>query len=200
MFVRLVLFTLLLISITECTAAPNQQATPSKATQAATSTVTTTAMWLRMPTQVTPEGSLSVEAEAKTYPSAPPPIELPALFKNTPGTAERECIAAGNYTSLRSGEFVAGNFRGYIEQWKPNLQQGKLWWVPLHSQSMRSLTVKAILLDDPKVSRTYGQSLVAEGEDGTLGYATNIPLPTHGTWRLVVTSGPDWGCFELTLE
>lgn len=145
-------------------------------------------------------GAEAIESQAKGYPSAAPPSPIPLLFQKTLGTAERKCIKADTSDMIRSGEFVAGNFRVYIEQWKPDSKLGKLWWNPLHSEAMKSLTVRAIPLENPSSVRTFGQSWIVEGEDGTRGYATNIPLPTRGTWRLIATTGPDWGCFELTLK
>lgn len=132
------------------------------------------------------------------YPSAPPPPKVPQNFKNVPGTAERKCTNAKDKPVLRSGEFVVGNVDQYLAAWKPNPVEGKLWWVPLHADQMPGLLVRATLLADPTTSYIYQQPLVAWG-NGTRFYASGVLLPTAGTWMLIATSGPDWGCFILTV-
>ena len=142
-----------------------------------------------------------VEDEAMSYPSAPLPKELGESFgRNLPGNSDRRCVDVGNDTDVRSGEFVAGNFREYVRQWEPDMPdgRGKLYWIPLHPDKMRSLTVRAILLDHPTITETYHFNVIGWTENGPF-YPSGIPLPRAGTWRLVATSGPDWGCFELTL-
>ena len=145
-----------------------------------------------------------VEIKAVSHPKAPPPGEVPPIFRrNVPGTSERACVdvnrnldAVGRDGALRSGEFVAGPFDSYIIHWTPT-NEGKLWWAPLHTDLMPGVRVEAILLDNPSVRRTYEFSTVGHADDAF--YPSGILLPKSGTWRLVVTSGPDWGCFELTL-
>ena len=145
-----------------------------------------------------------VEAKAVSHPKAPPPGEVPPLFRrNVPGTSERACVdvnrnlgAMGRDGALRSGEFVAGPFDSYIIHWTP-YNEGKLWWAPLHTDLMPGVRVEAILLDEPSVRHTFEFSTVGH-TDGAF-YPSGILLPKSGTWRLLVTSGPDWGCFELTL-
>lgn len=145
----------------------------------------------------------AVEAEARAYPSAPPPKELPEGFrKKVPGTSRRECVEVGDEVAVRSGEFVAGSFRTYVDFWKPNPKYGKLWWAPLHLGEYDpnpELTVRTVRLDKPSTARAYRFSDVG-AIDNAIFYPSSIPLPTRGTWRLVATSGADWGCFDLTLK
>jgi hypothetical protein len=148
--------------------------------------------------------SRDVEIRAGSYPKAPPPREAPSIFtRDVPGTSGRTCVnvnrnldAMGRDGALRSGEFVAGPFGSYTIHWTP-YNEGKLWWAPLHTDRMPGVRVEAILLDEPSVRRSYEFSTVGFTEDAF--YPSGTLLPKSGTWRLFVTSGPDWGCFELTL-
>lgn len=142
----------------------------------------------------------SVEDSARDYPNAPPPANLPALFEKTSaGVSDRECVDVGDDDIVRSGEFVAGNFRPYIKNWKTDGQYDKIWWVPLHQGRMQSLTVKVTSSGGGRNNHTHRFSDLAGNEDGAF-YPSEIPIPENGNWRLVATSGPDWGCFELDLR
>jgi hypothetical protein len=143
------------------------------------------------------------EEDARNHPSAPPPEKPTAPFQEQhPGTVERKCVDVERHEVVRSGEFVAGPFRLYKEQWRPDLRpnEGKLWWVPLHQDQMRWLTVRAFSLDNPAMNRFYDFGTVASNREGDQFYPSGIPLPVAGRWRLVATSGPDWGCFDLTID
>jgi hypothetical protein len=137
----------------------------------------------------------------KAYPHAPPPARPGPLFQATqPGLMERNCAPVGEHAILRSGEFVAGDFRAYRAGWRPNLpaDQGKLWWAPLHTDAMPGLTLYATSLDDPAVSQVYRFTTPAANANGPF-YPSAVPLPQPGRWRLVATAGPDWGCFDLVV-
>jgi hypothetical protein len=110
-------------------------------------------------------------------------------------------VAVGRDDEVRSGEFIAGPFREYARLWKPHMAEGmgKLWWIPLHQDRMSGLTVRATRLGASPITRTYRFPNKAWTDDGPF-YPSGIPLPSAGRWRLVATSGPDWGCFELTLR
>lgn len=169
------------------------------------------------PADVAFPGSVTeAEAEAQHHPqAAPPPLpgtgayaapgaaERAAWFAEAPGSAERDCVDVDQHPqdAVRAGEFVAGPFVQYRQQWARDPRNAtKLWWIPLHSSPMPGLTVRAILLDDPAVRQvvTPPRDLFASTAVG-LFYPSTVELPAPGRWLLVATAGPDWGCFLLTL-
>lgn len=156
-----------------------------------------------------------VELLARKHPKAPAPANLPALFEQeVPGTAERECVyvnrllvETGGGGAIRSGEFVAGPFTYFVRGWVP-YNENKLWFAPLHTQKMSKLVVRAIPLAHPEKARTILYKTIAweaeappdskEAMD-TRFYPGAMRLPEAGRWRLIANSGPDWGCFEVTV-
>jgi hypothetical protein len=64
---------------------------------------------------------------------------------------------------------------------------------------MEGLKVEAVSLDKTKDNHTYRFIDLAHGGNGAF-YPRGIPLSAGKSWRLVATSGPDWGCFELSLK
>jgi hypothetical protein len=166
-----------------------------------------------------PRSIAEAEAEARAHAQAAPPSNPPTPFKSALGTPERTCVEAERYqvpagelsasaplpsagtsagAGLRSGEFVAGSFAAYIEEWRRDPGFGKLWWFPLHTREMPGLTIRAILLDDPAVTRVFNAPFTAFNATGTF-YPSSVMLPVAGRWMLIATSGPDWGCFVLQL-
>ena len=146
----------------------------------------------------------AAEAEAASYPQAPPPrVTTFNLRHDFPGSAERTCVEVGEDAAdqgIRSGEFVAGNLGSFTKHWGTAAETGKVWWKPLHTLdiSESGLTVRATLLDDPAITRVYHNDGIGYGSGRF--YPSLISLPRHGRWMLVATSGPDWGCFIVTLR
>jgi len=141
------------------------------------------------------------EQDAETYPSAPPPQKTATKFeRHYPGTEQRACVNVNGYETVRSGEFIAQYFDQFIRQWQPNMREGlgKIMWFPMHWDQMSGLQVRVMRRDDFTVVKTARFSDVAGTEDGTF-YPSGITLPRAGRWRLIATSGPDWGCFEVTV-
>lgn len=155
----------------------------------------------------TPTSALSqpfnVEEDARTYPSAPPPQNLSPIFgRNTPGTEKRTCVNADNYEWVRSGEFIAGPF--FKRRWQPGVQDArerlaKIYWYPLHTDQLSQLTVNVVRRDDSTLVKRSNTSNVSSDQGGSFYYGA-VTVPSAGRWRLVVTSGPDWGCFDLALD
>ncbi len=142
-----------------------------------------------------PEAARKAETGAKTFARVPPPDKPPALFEGkTAGASARECVEVEDDV-VRSGEFVAGNFRPFIRSWS-DLERGKIWWAPLHQESMKGLKVEAIPLVNEGKQRTYSFPDRASNSNGAF-YPSEMDLSAAGYWRLVATSGPDWGCFDL---
>lgn len=156
------------------------------------------------------------EGAQDDHPSAPPPKNAPWWFgQGVPGTAERECVTVnpllgktGGLGAIRSGQFVAGPFPAYVGGWNPRADL-KLWFAPLHTRRMPGLEVKATLLGEPGKALVVRRTGFAWGDQraprdsaraiDTRFYPGTMRLPGAGTWRLVASSGPDWGCFEVKL-
>lgn len=99
---------------------------------------------------------------------------------------------------MRSGDFVAGSFPEYVRRWAPDDTVGKIWWQPLHQDRWDGLTVRVLPSGSPEDARTLNFSTIASNAESSF-YPSSVEIPDAGGWRLVATSGPDWGCFELTL-
>lgn len=164
-----------------------------------------------------PDGSsVAVDAgrTARKPPEAEPPETLPATFvEEPPGTAERECVRVNRLLgetvrngAVRSGEIVAGPFQHFVRGWHPRIEN-KLWVAPLHTSRMPGATIERIPLDgQPSVAAVGYEDVAWFAEEAppnsdkarsTSFYPGGLRLPEPGRWRLVVTSGPDWGCFEV---
>jgi hypothetical protein len=128
------------------------------------------------------------------------PSQTSVFRQNLPGTSRRECVTvADGVTLVRSGDFVAGDFAVYRQQWRPNLGPGlgKIFWIPADPQPTAALTIIASSADGRHM--TYSAGSLAESDAGPL-YPSGIPLPTTGTWKLLAQAGDSWGCFELVLR
>jgi hypothetical protein len=143
-------------------------------------------------------------SKAASMTSAPGPQDQPSqtsVFQQSlPGTSRRECVTvADGVTLVRSGDFVAGDFAVYRQQWKPNLGPGlgKIFWVPANPQPTAALTITATSADGRHI--TYKAGSLSESDAGPV-YPSGIPLPTTGTWKLLAQAGDSWGCFQLVLR
>ncbi|HEX8229636.1 MAG TPA: hypothetical protein VF826_10035 [Chloroflexia bacterium] len=177
---------------------PNGEPVAQGSPVAATSTLSTPAATAT----ATPSPPYNAEEDARTHPTAPSPGNRPPEFNmNYPGTAQRTCVDVAKDDIVRSGEFIAGNFQLFIEQWRPNLteREGKIWWIPLHQDQMPGLTVKLIRFEDlTTIFQVRNFPTVGSTGVGSF-YPSGVPLPSAGRWRLVATSGPDWGCFDVAV-
>ena len=162
----------------------------------------------------TATGPAHVEREAQRHPQAPPPRELPANFEQEhPGSPERECVSVnplldelGRDGAIRSGQIVAGPFQHFVRGWNPYIEN-KLWVAPLHTSKMPGAIIERVPLDgQPTVAAVGYEDMAWFAEEAppnsdearsTSFYPGGLRLPEPGRWRLAVTSGPDWGCFEV---
>lgn len=158
----------------------------------------------------------AAHGEAADYPSSPMPeqVDIPSDFSegDLPGSADRVCVDVDpqneEQSDWRSGEFVTGNFWTYLQEWPDDRDWGKLYWIPLHAAEAENITIRATLLNDAagipleepqhRTVKVAGVSFSDESAS-TRFFASQVKLPESGTWMLVATSGPDWGCFLLTL-
>jgi hypothetical protein len=128
------------------------------------------------------------------------PISWREVWTTTPGSDSRECVDVADRTNVRSATFVVGNFASYRQYWQGTLDTSKLYYVPLDPTGHPPPVVTAQSLDDPKdTASALQQAGAAWGANGDFFYATGTVIPHRGHWRLIVTAGTNWGCFDLTL-
>jgi hypothetical protein len=122
---------------------------------------------------------------------------------HTAHTAERKCFAATGYNPARSGDISARGFDIYNDLW--TIGYGKIAWETPNATPGAApaplMTVRATRLDPPGATRVFDVHAVEQSTAGnTLFYPSGIHLPTSGTWMLVATAGPNWGCFLHTVD
>src|ERR1700712_4681683 len=121
------------------------------------------------------------------------------VFERLPGNTSGACIVVGGRRDVRSGGFVGGSFddaRKSYGKVRPGLnrKQVRLHWVPQHTKPMGGVPVVAT--SGNKSVRVIQRS-VADAEQWKF-YDTLVKLPSRGTWRFKVSSGPDHGCFVVS--
>ena len=148
------------------------------------------------------------EEEGRACPAAPPPERRAPVFSDSaPGRGVRECVALPAKGVRRSGEFATELL--YLYRREGSGEWGaKMPWSALHLREeyfanggdVRGVTVRSASLKRPTKIKT--QKFTRTSGFGKLGvaYPSHVRLPGEGPWRLVATSGPDWGCFDLEPE
>ena len=145
------------------------------------------------------------EDEGGAHLVAPPPERKAPVFWGSPrGSTERQCVELPREGLRRSGEFATA----LLYLYDAGGQDGwgaKMPWSPLHLREeyfanegeVRGVTVRTASFERPSEIKT--QKFVATSGFGELGeaYPSYVRLPGEGPWRMVATSGPDWGCFDL---
>jgi hypothetical protein len=129
------------------------------------------------------------------------------LWRTVPGSSAHTCVNVGTRTTVRSGEFIVGNFVAYIQTWDGTLENSKLAYTPLyppdyvpgHVGDIPLPTITAQRLDKGSgpIMPVQGISPAWAG-DGMFFYATGTVLPERGRWRLTAQLGQNSGCFDLT--
>lgn len=142
--------------------------------------------------------AVAVFSCTSTTASPQPSVSAAAAPAAAPSSLPHDCVDVGNRSVVRSGDFVAGPFDGYIQELRKNPGgPAKLWWQPDHP-GRDTLEIAGTRLDGRE---TYSEVLppeqMASGSQGPF-FPDGPRLPTLGRWRLVVTHGTNnWGCFEL---
>ena len=130
------------------------------------------------------------------------------LWRTTPGESDHTCVNVGSRDTVRSGEFIIGNFVAYIQSWDGTLNNSKLAYTPLyppdyipgHAGDIPLPTITAQRLDTSSVPIMPVQGInPAWAGNGMLFYASGTVLPERGRWRLTAELGQNRGCFDLTL-
>ena len=147
------------------------------------------------------------EAEGEIYPTAAPPERVSTVFERSlRGTAKRECVEAPHRTDVRSGEFVARVEHVYTDE-NTGKRYAKIPWSRLHLSEeylanggdVAAMTVRVAPLEDSSRIKTRKLPETAGNATGEF-YPSGTPLPGRGPWRVIATSGPDWGCFDLKIS
>jgi hypothetical protein len=117
------------------------------------------------------------------------------------GTDKRRCVSSDSGVApdgSRSGELIVRN--GF--DFGANVDH-KILWMPLHLPADRRtpLLIRAALIGHPADSLRLQVSnwATAGVSHEQFGYPSLIRFPTVGTWLVVATTGPDWGCFLVTV-
>jgi hypothetical protein len=164
----------------------------------------------RLPAQTPQIPSGSSEAQIKTEAET----EGAAFTRLSTGAsadaAPRVCVTAFEVGPARSGEFtIGGNLAGLSGMYAGH--QGKVWWAPLHNaRNMPPLVVRGRSLTTPQDTVRFTSSNVAfpvvhgappvpEAERKYF-FPSGITIPQRGRWLVIATSGPNWGCFILTVQ
>jgi hypothetical protein len=107
---------------------------------------------------------------------------------------------------VRSGDIVAGNFADLSGAGSPGDAdfEMKIYWVPEDSQlaNREPLTVTVTDLHGTRAdttSRFDGAWQVRADGVNSYFWASGVPLPESGRWRVTAQAPGVWGCFELTI-
>jgi hypothetical protein len=152
---------------------------------------------LRTVTAAEAEGAVSRHGVA----TAVQPTVAAAAFS---GTSARRCVSPPSEDSLvagslRSGDLIArARFTG---RWGIRSGKGlKVLWLPLHAvtDAEQPLLIRAARVGSPSdsVRETIARAVHSHGADG---YPSILTFPHSGEWLVVATTGPDWGCFLVTV-
>jgi hypothetical protein len=111
----------------------------------------------------------------------------------------------GDHREVRSGGFLAGNFRaarqGFAAEYGRSGSRTAvtIYWVPLYVDHMPQLVVQATMAYRGTFTRTSRQHLIGAG-GGRVFYIGAVRIPEPGTWKLVARAGRDQGCFLVTFR
>jgi hypothetical protein len=121
----------------------------------------------------------------------------------------RRCVAAWEIGPAQSGEFtIGGNLAGSVAMRAG--RPGKVWWAPLHyAADMPPLVVRGRSLTTPSDTLIFTTAKIAwpvtpggprvPPAQRKYFFPSGITIPGPGRWLLIATSGPNWGCFILTV-
>ena len=145
------------------------------------------------------------EEQGEGYPTAQAPDGRAPVFREpSPGVTTRECVTVSDEGPTRSGEVVTQVL--YLnEDEKAGKLGAKMPWATLHLQNeyfarqgeVPGVVVRVASLGEPSKIKTYKFSRTAGFAEMGVSYPSYVRLPGEGPWRLIATSGPDWGCFDL---
>jgi hypothetical protein len=136
-----------------------------------------------------------------------------AVYSRTPTRVTeaepRVCAIGLGLGPARSGEFTIGGNLGGGAAMRAG-RPGKVWWSPLYAtRDMPPLLVRGRSLTNPQDTVRFTSANVAwpvtpgappipEAERKYF-FPSGITIPTPGRWLVIATSGPNWGCFILSV-
>ena len=158
---------------------------------------------LTPPVRPTTAPPSAVPTAATTAPSAPPTKGSDGIQEQVlaaiPG-AKSGCVAVQERADVRSQSLAAGNFQQARKEFKahegPDAALVPLYVIPLNAKKMSQLEVTMIPLSGTGKSRVVRTSSVGTANTWSF-YSLRLPVSAHGTWRLMMSTGADRGCFEV---
>lgn len=146
--------------------------------------------------------ALELEGLRWPRPASPPSLPRSHRDRHVGGNADRRCVQSVAGIAVRSGEFVIGG-----EHPLSHRRTSKIWWAPLVNAKAMHLVVRGQLLGSPADTLRFESSSVAhpvspgqsrdEVEIDDYFFPSGFRVPGAGSWIVVATSGPNWGCFIL---
>ena len=136
-------------------------------------------------------------------------LPLDRLAGEVRTASPRVCVTGHDVGPAVSGEFrIGGNLAGSSSMHAG--RPGKVWWAPLHyAADMPPLVVRGRSLTTPSDTVRFTSSKIGwQGMPGARSvppamrkyfFPSGITIPRSGRWLVIATSGPNWGCFILTV-
>ena len=123
--------------------------------------------------------------------------------------APRVCATGYDMGPVSSGEFTIGGNLGGVAAVRAGRPR-KIWWAPrLAARDMPPLLVRGRSLTNPRDTLRFTSAKVAwqavpggppmPETERKYFFPSGITIPHSGRWLLIATSGPNWGCFILTV-
>ena len=161
-----------------------------------------------LPIGESPDATIAlIEAEGRAFQPAQGGHDFSDAFDDLPwtGTSERHCVRANADGNFRSGEFFIGTRLTALREGK----EGKVWWEPVKQFPEMELLVRGRHLGSPSDSIRFVNSgwvlftnrpKLSPDRPHNGMFPGGLTLPRRGSWVIVGTSGPNWGCFVLEVS
>jgi hypothetical protein len=145
-------------------------------------------------------------------------VQIPTMYaRAASGTSQRRCVETRGMQSVRSGDFAAWGQLTFatpkviaadsssaaaplLAGWAAsNTAKGarsqKVGWTPIHRPTPGGYHFEFWPVDQSATRPTINTSLAYTGDGQPPFISSGLSIAAPGTWVVVVTSGPDWGCF-----
>ncbi|NYI69151.1 hypothetical protein BJY26_003457 [Spelaeicoccus albus] len=150
------------------------------------------------------KASSSSSGRESPPPGLPPahPKSQKSVLKKLPGSTEAgKCVAVGPNSDVTSGTVAMGNFQRakklYKSQFASSQQPTVNFYVIPSSRAMPGLEIKLTRIGAKGSAHTVHSRAVQKANVWKY-YSVHMAVPSPGKWRLMVKSGSDKGCFEVS--
>lgn len=109
----------------------------------------------------------------------------------------RTCGTGVGMGPVRSGEFViGGTLQGQVKRGVGQMR--KVWYQPVHPALEYDLVVRGRSLSNPAdtMRMVFTEWVHSPGREVWF-FPSGTIIPAVGSWMLLVTHGPNWGCFLI---